>query len=253
MANSFKCTLNAHYDGGSWAGEITSIGFSGVYAAANEANINAELPNFDVAETGDTGTTTHTAVAYGTVGDEWTKAVQDQIIEGAWAMANSLKYFTPTSLKWNEIRLSACETSHPAGIGGEWETKVIGGATVATITTPLAGSNTMGLPPQTAAVCSLVSGGRGPRNKGRVFLPVTALGLSGDALINSSNATSMLTPVKTFLTSVAANASGFTIAVVSRTHATYSNITALRVGDEVDTQRRRRNARNEVYTSVTFP
>jgi hypothetical protein len=71
-----------------------------------------------------------------------------------------------------------------------------------------------------------------------------------DGLVATSVKTAVNNAAKAFIDTVNA-VSGLRTAVVSGTHQTYSDITAVRVGDEFDTQRRRKNGRRETYTTLT--
>lgn len=250
VANSWHATAVGSWASGAWTGEIGTVGLSGIGnpAFGYGPDINAALPDFGATADGSTGTTTHCTVSYGSnaFGDNaWSHANQDAIAEALWTLLSAWKVHTPPAFSWKEIRLSAIER-----IGGE--DKVVNGASVYTITSPLAGSYAQAHPPQTAIVCSLKTGGRGARNHGRIFIPASALTVASDGLLNASDGTTIRNAMKTCLTTMNA-LTGVRAAVVSRVHQTYSDITGVRTGDEFDTQRRRRNKRPETYATTTFP
>jgi len=242
MANRWQMVIKGEFTAGEWNGEIATMSFSGVCRDSGSftpPRINDALFAFDAAPTGSTDTTTHMNVSFGASGiGAYTEANQKLVLELGWDFADSINTYQVDDFAWDEIRLSAFES----------DGSVVNGATVGTITAPVAGSaTTLTLPPQTAVVCSHRTGGRGPRNRGRNYMPMhTTGGLTTDALVLAALKTNLNNYTKDFIDGVAA-ISGWNCAVVSSTHQTYSDIVAVSVGDEIDTQRRRRNDRRETY------
>lgn len=242
MATSWYANVLGAYTSGAWSGEIVSCGVRGVGWDAGGIMgpvINDPLEEFSAAPSGDTGTTAHCTVAYGSVGPTaWAKATQNTIAEALWQWATDLKTYQATTFGWREIRVSAVEA----------DGSIVNGASVYTITAPIAGAGTMTSPPQAAVVSSLVTGGRGPRNRGRIYVP-NVVTPSTDGLVSAGTKTSVNSATKALHNTINA-ATVVNMAVVSRTNGTYSSITAVRVGDEIDTQRRRRGARKETYQQL---
>lgn len=249
---SWKAVGVGKFWSGAWNGELATISFSGVAddslsvgSPFTHPKIDAALPSFDCTPSGASGTTTHTTVSYGvTSAGAFNETSQGVILEALWAYVNALKIYQPAEFRWTELRLSALLPDN----------KVLNGATVATITSPVAGTGSAGpMPPQSACVASLRTGGRGAHNKGRVYVPTTIGNVMGsDQLVSATVGSNIRTATKTFID--ACNALGnVRCAVVSRTKHTYSDISDVASGDELDTQRRRRNGRNETYshTAVT--
>lgn len=233
------------FTAGTWVGEMASVGFSGPVVdtgAMGPGHINAGLETFNASADGSAGTTTHFNVNYGSVGTVgWAKATQNAIAEGAWAWLNALKAYQSADFAWQEVRLSAVEA----------DGTVVNGASVFTMISPLAGgAATMNVAPQNAVVASLQTGGRGPRNRGRMYLPIhTNTAVTTGGLVASAVNTALRAATKTLIDTV----NGLLVArmsVVSATHQTYSDIVNVRCGDEIDTQRRRRNGRLETYSST---
>ncbi len=242
MANRWQLVIKGEFTAGEWNGEIATMSFSGVCrdsGAFTPPVINEALPAFAAVPTGSTDTTTHMNVSFGAAGvGAYTEANQKLVLELGWTFLDSINTYQVDDFSWNEIRLSAFES----------DGTVVNGATVGTITAPVAGAaSSLGLPPQTAVVCSHRTGGRGPRNRGRNYMPMhTTSGLQSDALVLAALKTNLNNYTKAVIDGVAA-ISGWNCAVVSSTHQTYSDIVAVSVGDEIDTQRRRRNDRRETY------
>jgi len=246
MANRWQCVLKGEFLAGEWNGEIATMSFSGACRDTGSwtaDTINGALVEYAAVPVGSTDTTAHMNVSFGAAGvGAYTEANQKLVLELGWTFMDAIDVYQVDDFKWQEVRLSAIES----------DGTVINGATVGTITSPIPGTAlTLTLPPQTAVVCSHRSGGRGPRNRGRNYMPLhTTGGLTTDALILAALKTNLNNASKAFIDGVNA-ITGWRCAVVSSTHQTYSDITAVAVGDEVDTQRRRRNDRRETYTVLS--
>ena len=241
MANSWHAVAYGSYDSGVWVGEIATCSLSGAgrdTGSFTTGEINVDLPEFVAVPTGVTGSSTHFTWSYGSEGVGcWNNANVSAIGEAFYTWLVALKAYQASTFSWKEVRISAVEA------GGA----VVNGASVGAITTPIVGTGSMSAPPQNAIVSSLVTGGRGPRNRGRLYVPAPGAAPTTDGLLSSAMKTAVNNGTKALVNSVDA-ISGIRAAVVSRTHQTYSDITKVRVGDEFDTQRRRRNGRNETYT-----
>lgn len=243
MANRWHCVGVGSFDSGTWLGEIAQVGISGIATPDTEPAtnaINANLPAFDAEGVGTSGTTTHCSVSYGSEGlNAWVTSNQDGIAEAMWTYLNAVKAYQSSTFSWKEIRVSAFEV----------DGKVVNGASVYTITAPIAGSTTMNQSAQSAAVTTFVTGGRGPRNRGRLYMPNTACAITSTGLLPSAQITAMNNAAKSLVNTITA-LSAIQAAVVSATHQTYSSIISVKTGDEVDQQRRRRGARKEIYTTL---
>lgn len=108
-------------------------------------------------------------------------------------------------------------------------------------------------PNQVAMVVSWVTDAtRGRASKGRVYVPTPTLGLQGgvDRFVGS-DVQAAANAAAAFINNVnnqpGIDGAGFVAVVASGVDGTRRPITAVRVGDVPDTQRRRRNAVDEVY------
>lgn len=114
-------------------------------------------------------------------------------------------------------------------------------------------------PPQTCVVASLRSASPGPKYRGRMYLPLLSGTVStSNGTFPSADASSIAGAVKAYLAAVAGltswGASGWKPVVVSQTPTgTLAALTAVKVGNVFDTQRRRRNKVIETYSTVTYP
>ena len=244
MANSWRAVAYGEFLSGPWLGEIATIGISGAArdsGAFGTGDINVDLPEFAAVPAGTTGSSTHFTWSYGAVGvGGWTQANQNGIGEAIWEYLDDIKGRQSTTFSWKEVRISAINS----------DGTVENGASVGTITAPLAGTGTQSMPPQVAIVASMATGGRGPRNRGRLYVPAHAPTTATGILVASAQQTSTCNDLKACINAVNA-ISGVRAAVVSRVHGTYSDIVRVRCGDELDTQRRRRAGRKESYIQVT--
>lgn len=120
------------------------------------------------------------------------------------------------------------------------------------------GTGTSYHPYQTSWVCSLVTGAVGASGRGRLYWPATGQALTASTLRPSTAAAAAfatanqgyLSAVQTAIRTVFTTA---TLGVWSRTRSQHYLVTGLRVGDVLDTQRRRRDSLAESYSSVTYP
>lgn len=132
-----------------------------------------------------------------------------------------------------------------------------------TLPTPKEGSNTVQCPPQTSVVCSLRTATPTARGRGRLYWPALALPVDASSLrIQASTVTNLAIGFRTYFTSLKAALAtawgaepfgGFDLAVYSPTDRQLRKVTTLQVGNTFDTQRRRRDALPEAYTSLSFP
>jgi hypothetical protein len=128
---------------------------------------------------------------------------------------------------------SAVEWVHPTGIGT---------------------SHPSGLPQATIAVTFTTATKRGLANEGRMFLPATSLTPSSDGRITNAQATSIANAVVSFVNAVDAVGVGSATVFSQVREGAARDITGVRVGRVIDTQRRRRNNIAEMYvTAATGP
>lgn len=124
----------------------------------------------------------------------------------------------------------------------------------------VAGTGTVSMPPQCAAVISLRTGTPGARGRGRLYWPTLAasLGSTNGRWVNASR-DSFLAAAKTYLSAVGTamqtplSVSGSTLTVWSRANAGASPVNVLQMGDVIDTQRRRRDNLPESYAATSYP
>lgn len=127
-----------------------------------------------------------------------------------------------------------------------------------TRTSPVAGNGVSPHPYQTTAVCSLRSGFPGGRGRGRLYWPATGVGnMTAQLRLAGTEHSGALTGFQTYLKAIqdaiAVSAGPVELAVWSRAGSAFHTVTELRVGDVLDTQRRRRDTLTESYLAASYP
>lgn len=245
LATAARVILGGSWNGGPFEGEIFQTGISMVEGDAGgvfPGGIKATLPTFDVRAVGDASDTTTWRVDWAWEGvSKLTKADQEAIAGHALSFWNVLKGYTGGTMQLDWIKLNALL---PDG-------KVFQGANVFDLKTPVVGtkSSTFYTPAQIAVVASLRTGARGPGGRGRMYLPNNAMATSMGQVDDTAR-TAVLTGLKQFIENIYAE--GPVPAVVNAGPQTYSSITSVAMGNYLDVQRKRRNAIDETYTTLTI-
>ena len=125
-------------------------------------------------------------------------------------------------------------------------------------TTTVPGTGVAAHPYQTSTVTSLRSSFPGGRGRGRLYWPATgatllATNLRIDPTVVGVGLTAVRTYLKAIQDAVAVSAGPCDLAVWSRAGSAFHKIIEVRQGDVADTQRRRRDALTENYSTLTYP
>lgn len=123
------------------------------------------------------------------------------------------------------------------------------------------GTNTH--PPQCTLALTLMSDRpRGRASKGRMYLPGISAAMGGNGKISTANRDSICLNMKTFFDAIAADtdvpdtlilaAKGIGVPPADQLTAQNDYVQSIRLGDVVDTQRRRRNGLVESYVNQTL-
>lgn len=121
---------------------------------------------------------------------------------------------------------------------------------------PIGASSTAALPPQCSIVASWVTAVAGRHGKGRIYLPAptTAVVTTDGGLISSTVQSGIASTTATLVADLAYSGVGADsyadMVVTGSPWVRYSRVEAVRVGQVMDTQRRRRNQLTETYVSV---
>ena len=218
--------------------------------------VNEDIGEFDYDDTAGSGSWAHGNYQQGFGGAALPIATQEALAGAVYGWIQSVKPYQSVSFSWEQITMAlfTYDDLEPfTGWGQTMETSTFN------ITPKVPGTVDTGsaaLPPQVAICASHYTAGSGSRNRGRIFIPY-AIALT-DQLVSQARKDAIGALSNSFFDAVAAvSVSGgtkyLTPAVVSKTHRTFSTITSIRVGDEADTQRRRRNFRSEVYSDYVWP
>jgi hypothetical protein len=129
--------------------------------------------------------------------------------------------------------------------------------------TPVSGSTAASKTPQDALVFSLRTTTPGPRGRGRMYWPALGATLSASFQISTPAVATTAAAIKTWLNAIGSQINAYyasisalltvVLAVRSTTDHTCRNVVNLQVGTILDTQRRRRDALTETYTTVSYP
>lgn len=126
------------------------------------------------------------------------------------------------------------------------------GATMASaetlLSTPTNGTQTEALPPQCAIVVSLVTGFPGARGRGRMYLPTPGIvAVDTRGRITAASRDEIAARMRDFFNQWNSDPGTFPVAVASDVGEQVATVNSIRVGNIVDTQRRRRDQLPEVY------
>lgn len=121
---------------------------------------------------------------------------------------------------------------------------------------PVAGSGACTKPPQCALVVSLLTGRPGRSYRGRFYWPAITQAMTASGKWGGTSTTTLANAFKALLLeSVAGVGTGeqaMRVVVASAATGDLTAVSSVRVGDVVDTQRRRRDKMVETYASVTI-
>lgn len=154
---------------------------------------------------------------------------------------------TPNLMKLNWVKFAAI------GVNG----KYLGEAREIIIAPAVSGSSTDGFIPSTAVVYSLMSDKfKDPGKYNRFYLPTTPPTAANTFQLDSSNRLQRSVSCKNLLTAIntALNSgeSDLEVGVVSQRVSSYLPVTSVRVGNTIDSQRRRRNRLYETYSETAL-
>lgn len=128
----------------------------------------------------------------------------------------------------------------------------------AAVPSPAFGSGSSRLVYQSSVCVSLATGTPGGRGRGRIYWPATGAGVDTTTLrLDSTLRAGVLAGTKSYFEAITGAidgliAGGTALMVFSRTAPDLYPVNRLRVGDVIDTQRRRRDALAETYVSVDY-
>jgi hypothetical protein len=125
--------------------------------------------------------------------------------------------------------------------------------------TVMVGVGSTAMPSQSAMVISIRTDTPGGSGRGRLYWPCLVKGLDNAGKVPTVDVASFIADAKAYLLGIRSDLAtsfptiGFDLAVRSKTTKTTPHAVRIQVGSVVDTQRRRRDAAVEQYTTLTFP
>lgn len=193
-------------------------------------------------------------------GERWSCSVSFGIGSGAGPNQEDLTDFNSGALTYWQAWFSSTDRRGGTGTSLTQITTRLIDTTGTTILQAQQGASTPGgnisvsVPNQCAVVISLITATPGARGRGRFYAPCLALTMGTTGRIQTSEVTSIASVTATLLNGLNTSAginlpsSGAALCVASGV-GTGANprVVAFRVGDVVDTQRRRRDALAETY------
>lgn len=241
-----RMVLTGDRPSGSFQGEIWQTGISMVdqdSGGVSPGGVREALPSFEATIIGQSTADATWRWDWAWDGNtKFTQSDQQSLAGHALTLFNAVKGYVPTDSRLTGVRISAFDA---AG-------KVINGANVGTLLTPVAGTSNAAnqMPAQMTITVSLRTGARGAAGRGRMFLPLNGPTITGTSgLIGSATKDGVGNGVKAFVQNI--RAVGPLAAIVNRSKLTYSSIDDVQVGNFFDVQRRRENAKDETYTQYT--
>jgi hypothetical protein len=132
------------------------------------------------------------------------------------------------------------------------------GLSIQARTTPVFGIMTLAQAPQTAVVCSIRTDTPGGSGRGRIYWPALGATLATTGRLNTPTTAALAADFKSLFNNIEGHLAtafptiGFDLAVRSVTTHTTPHATRIQVGNVLDTQRRRRDALPEAYTTLTM-
>jgi len=133
-------------------------------------------------------------------------------------------------------------------LGSSPTATIVGGSTSASV----AGQGGMDLPPQATVVVSLQTSLRGARYRGRMYLPAIGADMNTDlkwgGTATPTGVAAEFAAFFEFVNTAALAYSAGSVGVYSAAADVVTQVTSVRVGDVMDTQRRRRDNLLEIYS-----
>lgn len=243
VARSWYLSMHGAFTSGTWVGEIAQVGIRGTAVDSGgffTPVVNSPLGEFEAVSDGAVEQTADYNITYGFRGTSiLTQTHQKAMAAAALTYVGAIKSLQINSgFVWNEFRLAALDANND----------YINGATVFSLRTPVAGTGGQTQLPQSCVVASLRSGGRTARTRGRMYVPASGIALATGGLVGSTQIAAVGNATAALVNALEAVNANIYPGVVSLKYGTFSTITTVKVGDEVDTQRRRRYKRPETYT-----
>lgn len=269
-ARYFRVAFGGKYRSGPWLDEIAQCSVSFVFGTGLGplGAARAPLPSTLIEQIADTNPVNgdarfssvwrvwQTENINGLMGDTWLHSDEcDRIAQVTADFIDDIKKYQDPKFFWEYIKIYAMNSQH----------KSINGPNLYTLNGIAGTGGTANAhAPQTA--CSMTYFGNATQKggTGRTYIPMTHVALTVDGTFGSSTIADVNTSGSLYVEQlwqidtyrpVGSTPDGLRVhpAVIHKGDMTYTDVLGTGVGDLVDTQRRRRNARNEDYSYVFSP
>ena len=237
----------AFKSGTSWFGEMAQVGLRiAVWPTTATVDTDAPLPIRDCTSKYGTYDDAAFTGAVGFNGAEiyWTTEDQKDVANAMRSWADAIKGLQSQDFEWKSVKLTPIS---PDG-------KAAANPSNFVFKTKVAGTNAGLLPPQLAVAASLRSVVPGRRGRGRMYVP--ALGgsavFASNGMVGSTATTTLGNATRALLTSIGGIGGGDVntkVVVTSAGNDRYVLPSEVRIGNQADTQRRRRNGVRETYAT----
>lgn len=131
------------------------------------------------------------------------------------------------------------------------------------LATPIVGANGPSKSPQDSIVLSMRTHTPGPSGRGRIYWPAIGATLDSAFKLSAPTPASLVSAFRTFLNGIGTQinagfgqvsiAATVVLSVRSIKNHVCRDVTTIQIGDRLDTQRRRRDALPETYSSSVYP
>lgn len=250
-------TAHGSWHSGPWVGEAAQFGLrlcvSPVIGAPNMGTVFTPQVNGDVVRDQGSAAGTHGTLArtfscrIGPVGSElnWDAAYQIDVAEDIWTFLNTGRANTSAAFRWTHVKQAAVSAA-----GDTLEH-----SSVYTFSSPLVGSGTGTLPPQTALAVSLRANLIGRRGRGRLYWPALPnVALASDGTVDGSVASNFRSNLKQLVDNLQdpPGAPDYIpiVSILSPGQATAVRPEQVRTGNRFDTIQSRRRQVSESYTAL---
>lgn len=164
--------------------------------------------------------------------------------------SNVVQSFFPTDVKWNEVGVAQWQQDSPKnadGSGGDAHQVYPNAWAAWTVGAQPAGTSTFkALPYEVSCAVTLHSNKRGPRGRGRLYLPPFATSAMDPlGVFQTGTVTTMGAAIGDLIEAVQGSTYGYDALVVSMREKVLNSVTSVSVGKVPDSQRRRRRNQDE--------
>ena len=247
FSHVYTILSGAFRSGTPWAGEYAQIGMRlAVWPGITTPDVDGLLPLREATSQYELVDTTNLSGSIGFTGEGeyWTEDMQLALAESWRAWANAVRSENVSTFDYTGVKIT------PIGPDGKAATN----PTVLSFKTKIAGTDSTGEPPQASIAISFRAVVPGRRGRGRFYFP--ALGGTGTLDASGRPAAGVITTLGNATRAMVTNIESLgdpgvntRLVVTSAGNPRYVLPNEIRIGNHIDTQRRRRAQVPETYTT----